>query len=77
MHLADAFIQIDFQCKTFFVSICVPWELKPQHFVLLTQCSTTEPPLLKDGKREQKQGHSTTPTLLFQKKQIQEQQYYK
>ncbi len=23
--------------------MCVPWELNPQHFVLLTQCSTTEP----------------------------------
>ncbi len=28
---------------TFFVSICVPWESKPQPFALLTQCSTTEP----------------------------------
>ncbi len=28
---------------TFFVSICVPWELNPQPFALLTQCSTTEP----------------------------------
>ncbi len=27
----------------FFVSMCVPWELNPQPFVLLTQCSTTEP----------------------------------
>ncbi len=27
---------------TFFVSICVPWELNPQPFALLTQCSTTE-----------------------------------
>ncbi len=26
----------------FFVSMCVPWELNPQPFVLLTQCSTTE-----------------------------------
>ncbi len=25
------------------VSICVPWESNPQPFVLLTQCSTTEP----------------------------------
>ncbi len=23
--------------------MCVPWELNPQPFVLLTQCSTTEP----------------------------------
>ncbi len=27
----------------FFVSICVPWELNPQLFALLTECSTTEP----------------------------------
>ncbi len=26
-----------------FVSVYVPWELNPQPFVLLTQCSTTEP----------------------------------
>ncbi len=46
MHLADAFIQSDLQLHsgyTFFVSICVPWESNPQPFVLLTQCSTTEP----------------------------------
>ncbi len=46
MHLADAFIQSDLQlhsgCK-FLSSICVPWELNPQPFALLTQCSTTEP----------------------------------
>ncbi len=23
--------------------MCVPWELNPQPYVLLTQCSTTEP----------------------------------
>ncbi len=28
---------------TSFLSVCVPWELNPQTFVLLTQCSTTEP----------------------------------
>ncbi len=28
---------------TFFVSICVPWELNPQPFALRMQCSTTEP----------------------------------
>ncbi len=28
---------------TFVVSMCVPWESNPQPFVLLTQCSTTEP----------------------------------
>ncbi len=27
----------------FFVSMCVLWELNPQPFALLTQCSTTEP----------------------------------
>ncbi len=30
---------------TFFISMCVPWELNPQPFALLTQCSTTEPQL--------------------------------
>ncbi len=46
MHLADAFIQSDLQCIQaihFFVSMCVPWELNPQPFALLMQCSTTEP----------------------------------
>ncbi len=47
MHLADAFIQSDLQCiqviHFFFISTCVPWELNPQPFALLTQCSTTEP----------------------------------
>ncbi len=44
MHLADTFIQSDLQYSyTFLVSICVPWELNPQTFVLLMQCSTTEP----------------------------------
>ncbi len=28
---------------TFFISMCDPWELNPQPFALLTQCSTTEP----------------------------------
>ncbi len=44
MHLADAFIQSDLQsiqATHFFVSMCVPWELNPQPFVLLTQFSTT------------------------------------
>ncbi len=27
----------------YFISMCVPWELNPQPFALLTQCSTTEP----------------------------------
>ncbi len=46
MHLADAFIQSDLQLHsgyTLIVSTCVPWELNPQPFALLTQCSTTEP----------------------------------
>ncbi len=44
MHLADAFIQSDLQCiQVIIVSMCVPWELNPQPFALLTQCSTTEP----------------------------------
>ncbi len=43
MHLADAFIQSDLFRLYIFVSMCVPWELNPQPFVLLTQCSTTEP----------------------------------
>ncbi len=46
MHLADAFIQSDLQyiqAIQLFVSMCVPWELNPQPFALLTQCSTTEP----------------------------------
>ncbi len=47
MHLADAFIQSDLQCiqsiHFIFISMCVAWELNPQPFALLTQCSTTEP----------------------------------
>ncbi len=43
MHLADDFIQSDIQAIHYFISICVPWESNPQPFVLLTQCSTTEP----------------------------------
>ncbi len=46
MHLADAFIQSDLQLHlgyTFLISMCVPCESNPQPFVLLTQCSTTEP----------------------------------
>ncbi len=44
-YLADTFIQRDLQCiqAIHFVSMCVPWELNPQPFVLLTQCSTAEP----------------------------------
>ncbi len=45
MHLADTFIQSNLQCSQaiiFFVSMRVPWELNPQPFALLTQCSTTE-----------------------------------
>ncbi len=50
MHLADAFIQSDLLLTAFrlyiiifFLSVCVPWELNPWPFALLTQCSTTEP----------------------------------
>ncbi len=46
MHLADAFIQSDFQLHsgyTFLINMCFPWESNPQPFALLTQCSTTEP----------------------------------
>ncbi len=41
LHLSDAFIQSDLQVYIF--SMCVPWELNPQPFALLMQCSTTEP----------------------------------
>ncbi len=40
MHLADAFIQSDLVYSGY---TCVLWELNPQPFALLTQCSTTEP----------------------------------
>ncbi len=44
LHLADAFIQSDLHSGyTFLISMRVPWESNPQPFVLLTQCSTTEP----------------------------------
>ncbi len=45
MHFADAFIQSDLQYIQVInlVIMCVPWELYPQPFVLLMQCSTTEP----------------------------------
>ncbi len=42
MHLADTFIQSDLQCIQalhFLVSMCVPWELNPQPFALLTPLS--------------------------------------
>ncbi len=43
-HLADTFIQSDvLRIYIFFISMRVPWELNPQPFALLTQCSTTEP----------------------------------
>ncbi len=42
MHLADIQSNL-FRLYIVFVSICVPWELNPQPFALLTQCSTTEP----------------------------------
>ncbi len=46
MNLADAFIQSDLQSIQaiyFFVRMCIPWELNPQPFALLMQCSTIEP----------------------------------
>ncbi len=44
MHLADAFIQSDLQCiQVIHVFVSILWESNPQPFVLLTQCSTTEP----------------------------------
>ncbi len=39
MHLADAFIQSDLQCIQVIHLLSVSWELNPQPFVLLTQCS--------------------------------------
>ncbi len=42
MHLADTFIQNDIQCIQA-IHWFIPWELNPQPFALLTQCSTTEP----------------------------------
>ncbi len=43
LHLSDVFIQSDLQAIHLFMSMCVPWELNPQPFALLTQVSTTEP----------------------------------
>ncbi len=46
MHLADAFIKAPysaFKLHIFLISMCIPWELNPQPFALLTQCSTAEP----------------------------------
>ncbi len=44
IHLSDTFIQRDLQCiQAIHVSVCVLWDSNPQPFVLLTQCSTTEP----------------------------------
>ncbi len=50
-HLADAFIQSDLQniqalhffCQYVGIGNSNIWELNPQPFALLTQCSTTEP----------------------------------
>ncbi len=42
MHLVDAFIQSDLHYIQA-IRMCVPWELNPQPFALLTQCSTTKP----------------------------------
>ncbi len=43
MHLADKKQLTVLSGYTFIVSMCVPWELNPQTFVLQTQCSSTEP----------------------------------
>ncbi len=45
MHLADTYPKrlTVHSGYTFFNSMCVSWELNPQPFALLTQCSTTEP----------------------------------
>ncbi len=45
------------QAKNFFFSMCVPWELNPQPFALLTQCSTTKP-------QEQTQNNCQSPSVL-------------
>ncbi len=47
MHLADAFIQSNLHSYkhsgyNYFQYMCVPWELNPRPFALLTQRSTTE-----------------------------------
>ncbi len=59
IHLSDAFIQSDLQCIRaiiFFCQyVCFPWELNPQPFALLTQCSTTEPQEQIDGMFDDKQ----------------------
>ncbi len=41
MHLADTFIQSRLTIQA--IHLHFPWELNPQPFALLTQCSTTEP----------------------------------
>ncbi len=45
MHLADAFIQSDLHCiqVIHFLQYVCSWELNPQPFAPLAQCSTTEP----------------------------------
>ncbi len=44
MHLVDAFIQSDFlYTKVYILSVHVFPGIEPMTFVLLTQCSTTEP----------------------------------
>ncbi len=54
--------------------MCVPWELNPQPFALLTQCSTTEPHrnthshLLKTRSAElalERRGHSDISEYAF------------
>ncbi len=43
-----------------FISMCVPWELNPQPFALLTQCSTTEPHRNTSSNKFRRYQHSST-----------------
>ncbi len=43
MHLADSKATYSGYKVLFLISMCVLWDLNPQPFALLTQCSTTEP----------------------------------
>ncbi len=46
MYLADVLSKVTYSGYAFIkkcIRMCVLWELNPQPFELLTQCSTTEP----------------------------------
>ncbi len=45
--------------------MCVPWELNPQPFALLTQCSTTEPQEQANVPSYIKQERRTTLQIFF------------